>query len=277
MEVSAPVTQQVVTVMQGRKRTDLVFASRGECRALIAQVALAMEQLPGDGDDEVDAAVYCGGRAPWGDECTLEDGHEPPHVDTSDREWHDGRPFDAGEGSRTLGSPGRELPAAAVAEEDEDGPMDDEAELRRAELIRARRARLAALGQRVAALSQPAPGQSGAACGARPYPAGSEGDDGTECVLPAGHDGPHDDGPAPKYELGDAVRARFQREPLPLASVTPLAPVTRVVDGEPVEQEPCPHVHPDTGESCVGLMCHEPPCRDAEGDEWVPAGSAVTA
>lgn len=35
-----------------------------------------------------------------------------------------------------------------------------------------------------------------AACGARPYPAGSEGDDGTECVLPAGHDGPHDDEPA---------------------------------------------------------------------------------
>lgn len=31
------------------------------------------------------------------------------------------------------------------------------------------------------------------ACGARPYPAGSEGDDGTECALPAGHDGPHDD------------------------------------------------------------------------------------
>jgi hypothetical protein len=29
-------------------------------------------------------------------------------------------------------------------------------------------------------------------CGARPYPAGSEGDDGTECALPAGHDGPHD-------------------------------------------------------------------------------------
>jgi hypothetical protein len=34
-----------------------------------------------------------------------------------------------------------------------------------------------------------------AGCGARPYPAGSEGDDGTECVLPAGHAGPHDDDP----------------------------------------------------------------------------------
>jgi hypothetical protein len=32
-------------------------------------------------------------------------------------------------------------------------------------------------------------------CGVRPYPAGSEGDDGTECALPAGHDGPHNDGP----------------------------------------------------------------------------------
>ena len=31
-------------------------------------------------------------------------------------------------------------------------------------------------------------------CGSRPYPAGSEGDDGTECVLPKGHDGDHDDG-----------------------------------------------------------------------------------
>lgn len=32
-----------------------------------------------------------------------------------------------------------------------------------------------------------------AACGARPYPAGSEGDDGTECTLLPGHHGPHDD------------------------------------------------------------------------------------
>lgn len=31
-------------------------------------------------------------------------------------------------------------------------------------------------------------------CDSRPYPAGSEGDDGTECVLPKGHDGDHDDG-----------------------------------------------------------------------------------
>lgn len=34
-----------------------------------------------------------------------------------------------------------------------------------------------------------------AICGARPYPAGSEGDDGTECQLPAGHAGHHDDMP----------------------------------------------------------------------------------
>jgi hypothetical protein len=33
------------------------------------------------------------------------------------------------------------------------------------------------------------------ACGSRPYPAGSEGDDGTECALPAGHGGAHDDNP----------------------------------------------------------------------------------
>jgi hypothetical protein len=32
-------------------------------------------------------------------------------------------------------------------------------------------------------------------CGSRPYPAGSEGDDGTECMLPKGHDGPHADAP----------------------------------------------------------------------------------
>ena len=30
-------------------------------------------------------------------------------------------------------------------------------------------------------------------CGARPYPAGSEGDDGTECGLPVRHSGSHDD------------------------------------------------------------------------------------
>lgn len=37
-------------------------------------------------------------------------------------------------------------------------------------------------------------------CGSRPYPAGSEGDDGTECMLPVGHEGPHDDAPAPAPE-----------------------------------------------------------------------------
>lgn len=38
-------------------------------------------------------------------------------------------------------------------------------------------------------------GDEPAVCGARPYPAGSEGDDGTQCVLPAhGDDVPHDDG-----------------------------------------------------------------------------------
>lgn len=33
-----------------------------------------------------------------------------------------------------------------------------------------------------------------ALCESRPFPAGSEGDDGTRCVLPAGHEGSHDDG-----------------------------------------------------------------------------------
>jgi hypothetical protein len=37
--------------------------------------------------------------------------------------------------------------------------------------------------------------EAGQTCGARPYPAGSEGDDGTVCVLPAGHDGPCEDEP----------------------------------------------------------------------------------
>jgi hypothetical protein len=32
-----------------------------------------------------------------------------------------------------------------------------------------------------------------APCGATPYPRGSEGDDGTVCILPAGHPGPHSD------------------------------------------------------------------------------------
>lgn len=43
-------------------------------------------------------------------------------------------------------------------------------------------------------------------CGARPYPAGSEGDDGTVCTLPVGHDGPHDDGPPELETTGVGVR-----------------------------------------------------------------------
>lgn len=46
---------------------------------------------------------------------------------------------------------------------------------------------------------------AGTRCGARPYPPGSEGDDGTECILPAGHDGPHDDGPEP-YPATDGLQ-----------------------------------------------------------------------
>lgn len=41
--------------------------------------------------------------------------------------------------------------------------------------------------------AQLAPEPEAATCGARPYPAGSEGDDGTECTLPPHDDGQHDD------------------------------------------------------------------------------------
>lgn len=82
--------------------------------------------------------------------------------------------------------------------------------------------------------------------------------------------------------------------PAPLATVTTLvpaaerqadarftvagpAPVTVLINGEPVEVQPCPNVYPETGEPCIGLFDHEPPCRGVEAGEWVPAVTPVTA
>jgi len=63
-------------------------------------------------------------------------------------------------------------------------------------------------------------------CGSRPYPAGSEGDDGTECVLPKGHDGPHDDGVVPFDEPAAARPSDWSRWPDGLA-----VPATLLTDG----------------------------------------------
>lgn len=61
---------------------------------------------------------------------------------------------------------------------------------------------LPAVGPAAAAAKEPE------LCDSRPFPAGSEGDDGTRCVLPAGHDGAHDDGvPLPD----DETRAAWAR------------------------------------------------------------------
>ena len=263
MEVSAPVTQQIVTVMQGRKKTDLVFTSRADCRALIAQVALAMEELPDDGDDVVDATVYCGERAPWGEECTLEDSHELPCIDTKDREW---------------------WPAACPSCGKRRKHADD----------CKRMAKLAELGEQIAVLSQPA--EPEAAPGCESYSLKGDG-----CVITESHwlhrartgytwlspesdlGGPEGPAPEPEWdgdpkcgarhpELGDGCEAhrrgfhvapgREEGDPdiewpiAPLAKVTRLHPasVTRIVDGEPVE------VHlrarastSDTQYPCVGL------------------------
>ena len=54
------------------------------------------------------------------------------------------------------------------------------------------------------------------ACGARPYPAGSEGDDGTECALPAGHAGPHDGAIADDEASGGVLFGPFETRTLAL-------------------------------------------------------------
>lgn len=45
-------------------------------------------------------------------------------------------------------------------------------------------------------------------------------------------------------------------------------------DGEKlvvVESTPCPEFYPGKFTGCIGSKGHEPPCRDVDGDEWVPA------
>jgi hypothetical protein len=260
MEITEPV---ILDIPQGRKTVRLEIKTRADARDLIAVIARRMLDLPDDGDGGVlvfapdDEPVlwkctYCkteheampSEQPPVCPECGPPDGtrrvlaRDPARdaklaalgeqVARLSQPAAVEHPFDAGEGSRELSGPGRDLLSAAIAEED-------------------------------AALA--APERRGCKCGHT----------GTAHFLDqlAGGELTH-------CHVCDCVAYEYD-EPEPLASVTRLVPVTRIVDGEPVEVQPCPHVHPDTQEPCVGLLCHQPPCRDVDGDEWVPAGSAVTA
>jgi hypothetical protein len=55
-------------------------------------------------------------------------------------------------------------------------------------------------------------------CGSRPYPAGSEGDYGTECVRPKGHPGEHSDEPIPFDDPYTAAPGGMQ-DPAPVVRV----------------------------------------------------------
>jgi hypothetical protein len=267
MEITEPV---ILDIRQGKRTVRLELKTRDDARDLIAAIARRMPDLPDDGaglieavpvvplPDAVEATVYCGARSQWGEACTLEEHWPPkPHVDTQDREWEsetcpscgfaDGHnPAGCRRQDRlaALGEQVARLSQPDPERDDEDGPMDDAAELHRADEIRYH--------------------------GMVPVHHGML----RFCALPPGHG----------FGCRDADGKMIFPEHGPLASVTPLhaddgqpAVRERIVDGETVERELCPHVHPETLEPCIGVLCHEPPCRNVEGDEWVPAGSAVTA
>lgn len=94
----------------------------------------------------------------------------------------------------------------------------------------------------------------------------------TQCQ--AADPGPAEPEPAP--EAVAALRARRERmaelgaHVRELSQPAPTGPaLTVVVGGEPAAA-PCPHRHPVSGQPCIGLAGHVPPCRPLFGDEWVP-------
>lgn len=203
MEITEPVILQVP--QPRRKPVRIELESRADARDLIAAIARSMERLPDDGQGliapvEVQELPDVDEAEPHDDGtsyCTSLPEHD--HDTASPEEvaalaasitagtyvvvTDDEHPFDAGEGSRELSGPGRELLRQAIADEDAAAPVSLEAH-RSVRLLR----------------------------------------DGEKLVA--------------------------------------------------VESTPCPEFYPGKFTGCIGSKGHEPPCRDLDGDEWVPALTA---
>jgi hypothetical protein len=276
MEITEPV---ILEIPQGRKKVRVELTSRADGRDLIAAIAAAMLRLPDDGEghadshgepggmsgDELDTAIgylrreelqkalhYAHGYCAAGVEqaVTYERRHAPHDDGTS---YCTSLP----EHDHADGQGGVLFPA----DDGEDGPVDDEAELRRAEKLREDwKPVLAGLGERVAVLSEtPEPEWDGDPKCDSLHPS-------LRVACEAHKPGLHI---APGFNEGDSD-ITWPRT-APLASVTPL----RADEREPARIA-CPWVHPSKETPCIGAEHHGPPCRDLDGDEWVP-GLAVSS
>lgn len=262
-----PIPKMVIPTTLAKRKGEIEVASADEIDALISQLIIAKTGIRGaqsaigaqvaldaaraveaerQAEDDVEAEIYCGAISRWGEECTLEEHPGTPHVDTKDREWADDG----------------ELSAATLYEPDsadEPGPMDDEAELRRAEKLREDwKPVLTGLGERVTALSaepepaRTAPGDEDRYHGMIPVHDGML----RFCALPPGHG----------FGCRDADGKMIFPEHQPLASVTPLRSDSDVI---PATQVPCPEAHPSRGTLCTGKIPHPMPHVDPDGETWV--------
>jgi hypothetical protein len=312
MEITEPV---VLDITQGRKKMRLEIASRADGRDLIAAIARGMERLPDDGGESgavlaADVQPLRKRHAPHirdGKIATEELRARLGAMEPYDRErllfhvngYCPAALLSALESEEvTRPEPGTVVDATIV-DDDEDGPVDDEVELHRADVIRVRNVKLASLGKQVARLSEPAAEPVSPEVADRLYDAIVNGtpvivsgnaanpphhavdgerfctapgyDDsdrsGYMCTAQDGHDGP--DHVAYKPHGGE-----WHRWPVATA---PERPVFEVVHADtrsdsdvlPELQKPCNEAHPRRGTLCTGKIPHPMPHVDEDGETWV--------
>lgn len=270
MEITEPV---ILEIPQGKRRVRVELTSRADGRDLIAAITRSMERLPGDGEPAVPETVRPEKHRGHGRDGKLPvqelaarlnamersavqhllyhvNGYCPAAVLSALKSEEAGRPvYDPAPGT---------VVDATIADDDEDGPMDDEAELRRAEKLRDDwEPVLTGLGERIAVLSEtPGPEWDGdPECDARHPELGV----GCEAHRRDMH-------VAPGLEEGDPD-ITWPRWPA-LASVTPL-PLRSDSDVIPATQVPCPEAHPSRGTMCAGKIPHPMPHVDPDGETWV--------
>src|SRR6266568_3827372 len=128
MEIQETAPEAVIMICEqpGRKPRPLRLATIEDCDALITAATNAKWMILGAiaAVTPIDATIVDDEFCP-DPHCFEPPGHEPPHMDSEGRTY--------GPGSDTILGPGDEL---SDDDDDEPGPMDDEAELRRADEIR---------------------------------------------------------------------------------------------------------------------------------------------
>jgi hypothetical protein len=282
MEITEPV---ILEIPQGKRRVRVELTSRADARDLIAAIATAMLRLPDDGEGHADSHGERG--AMTGEQ--LDDALEVLSRQELELALHGAHGYCAAGVEQAVKYERRPMARCQVKPEPDpaaiptaDGehvtcPSCGFRDGRHNPAGCRRQKQLANLAKQVARLSHPdaSADRKGYAPDERGVQAEPEWDSDPKCdslhpslrvACEAHKPGLHI---APGFNEGDSDITWLRTAPL--ASVTPL----RADEREPARIA-CPWVHPSKETPCIGGEHHGPPCRDLDGDEWVP-GLAVSS